>query len=156
LHVTEVSVAVASNASGKVHILLLNGDALGMDGAKVGVLEETNDVGLGSLLEGLEGNGLEAEGVVHVHGDASDKSLEGSSWEEHIGSFLVSLDLSKGNSSWLVSKLSLFFHATGGRGRLLHLTTDCLGHLGGSLGFSGNFGFGHCVCVCGGVVFLKD
>ncbi len=37
------------------------GVPLGVDGAQVGVLEETNEVGLGSLLKGSDGGALEPE-----------------------------------------------------------------------------------------------
>ena len=55
-----------------------------MDGAEVGVFEKTNDVGLSCFLEGLEGLRLEAESVVHVHRDATDEALEGSTWQQHV------------------------------------------------------------------------
>ena len=55
LGVAVVEVTVASDPPCQVHVLLLDGDALGMDGAEVGVLEDTDDVGLGGFLESLEG-----------------------------------------------------------------------------------------------------
>ena len=55
LGVAEVEVAVASDPPCQVHVLLQDGDALGMDGAEVGVLEDTDDVGLGGFLESLDG-----------------------------------------------------------------------------------------------------
>ena len=55
LGVAVVEVAVASDPPCQVHVFLLDGDALGMDGAEVGVLEDTDDVGLGGFLESLEG-----------------------------------------------------------------------------------------------------
>ena len=54
LGVAEVEVAVASDPPCQVHVFLLDRDALGMDGAEVGVLEDTDDVGLGGFLEGLD------------------------------------------------------------------------------------------------------
>ncbi len=38
-----------------------DGHTLGVDGTQIGVLEQTHKVGLGSLLKGEEGRGLEAE-----------------------------------------------------------------------------------------------
>ena len=55
LGVAEVKVAVASDPPCQVHVFLQDGDALGMDGAEVGVLEDTDDVGFGGFLESLEG-----------------------------------------------------------------------------------------------------
>ena len=45
LEVSVVDVSVSTDSSCEVHVLLLHGDALGMDGAKVGVLEDSYDVG---------------------------------------------------------------------------------------------------------------
>jgi hypothetical protein len=39
----------------------LDGDALGVNGAQVGVLKEGDEVGLDRLLEGADGRRLEAE-----------------------------------------------------------------------------------------------
>ena len=44
LHIGVVVVAVAPDASGKIHVLFLNSDALGMDSAQVGVLEQAHNV----------------------------------------------------------------------------------------------------------------
>ena len=44
-----------------MEILGLDGDSLGVDGGQVGVLEEGDEVGLGSLLESHDGGGLESE-----------------------------------------------------------------------------------------------
>merc|ERR1719464_2711195 len=49
------------DSAGELHVLWHDGDSLGVDGAEVGVLEKTNHVGLGSLLEGKDGGGLESE-----------------------------------------------------------------------------------------------
>ena len=45
-------VAIATDAAGKVEVARHDGDALGVDGAEVGVFEEADEVGLGSFLEG--------------------------------------------------------------------------------------------------------
>ena len=110
---------VTTDAAGEVHILLLDGNALGVDGTEVGVLEKSNDVGFGSLLESLKGLGLETQLMVHVHGDVTDEALEGCTGQEHIDRLLVSLDLSKSDSTSLESAVSLIFHATLGGGGLL-------------------------------------
>ena len=46
-----VSSALSSDASGELDVLRHDRDPLCMDGAKVAVLEETDEVGLGRLLE---------------------------------------------------------------------------------------------------------
>ena len=146
LSITEVSILVASDAPGKVHVLLLHSHALGVDGAQVRVLEQTDNVGLRSLLESLKSLGLESELVVHVHSDTSDQSLEASSGQEHIGGLLVALDLPKGDRARLEAHLSPLFDATVGRGVLLdHLASlaDLHGHLGSGLSLRSNLGLGH-------------
>ena len=48
-----------------------------MDGTEVGVLEETSEVALSSLLKGKESSALEAELGVDTFTDSSDEALEG-------------------------------------------------------------------------------
>ena len=44
-----------TDAAGQLDVLWHDGDTLGVDGAKVGILEETDEVSLRSLLEGHDG-----------------------------------------------------------------------------------------------------
>jgi histone H3 len=53
-----------------------DGDALGVDGAQVGVLEESDEVGLSRLLQGEDGGSLEAEIVLEVLRNLADEALE--------------------------------------------------------------------------------
>ena len=53
--------ALATEAAGQREILRLDGNTLGVDGGQVGVLEERDEVSLGSLLQGEDGRRLEAE-----------------------------------------------------------------------------------------------
>ena len=53
--------ALAADAAGELDVLGHDGDALGVDGAEVGVLEKADQVRLGCLLQGQDGRGLEAE-----------------------------------------------------------------------------------------------
>ena len=52
--VNEVEVTVSTDASGELHIFLLNGHSLGMHAAQVGVFEESYDVSFSGFLEGDE------------------------------------------------------------------------------------------------------
>ena len=70
--------ALAADAAGELDVLRHDGDALGVDGAEVGVLEETNEVGLSSLLQREDGTALEAEVGLEVLGNLADQALE---WE---------------------------------------------------------------------------
>ena len=54
-------VALTAEAAGKLDVLGLDGDTLGVDGAQVGVLKEGDEISFGSLLEGHDCGRLEAE-----------------------------------------------------------------------------------------------
>ena len=84
---------LSTDAAGELDVLGHDGDALGVDGAEVGVLEEANEVGLGRLLEGEDGGGLEAEVGLEVLGDLTDEALEGGLADEEVGRLLVLADL---------------------------------------------------------------
>ena len=83
-----------------MHILWHDGNSLGVDGAEVGVLEESDHVGLSSLLKGEDGGGLESEVGLEVGGDFSNESLEWELSDEELGGLLVLSDHSEGNGSW--------------------------------------------------------
>eukprot|EP00798_Chlamydomonas_sp_ICE-L_P028173 gene28173-biopygen32138 len=50
-----------ADATSQLDVLRHVGDTLGVDGSQVGVLEQANQVGLSSLLEGQDGRGLETQ-----------------------------------------------------------------------------------------------
>lgn len=47
--------SLTTETAGKLDVLGLNGDTLGMDGAQVGVLKEGDEVSLNGLLESTDG-----------------------------------------------------------------------------------------------------
>ena len=71
---------LSADAPGQLDVLGHDGDTLGVDGGKVGVLKETNQVGLSSLLQGQDGRGLEAEVGLEVLGNLPHQALEGELW----------------------------------------------------------------------------
>jgi histone H3 len=81
----------------------LDGDTLGVDGAKVGVLKERNEVGLNGLLEGTDGGGLEAEVGLEVLSDFSNKTLEGELSDEELSRLLVATNLTESDGTRLIS-----------------------------------------------------
>lgn len=99
----------------------LDGDTLGVDGAQVGVLEERDEVSLNGLLESTDGGRLEAEIRLEVLGNLTDQTLEWKLADQELSRLLVPTDLTKSDSSGLVSVGLL---DTSGRG----------GGLAGSLG----------------------
>ncbi|KAK6728828.1 hypothetical protein RB195_006095 [Necator americanus] len=115
---------LSTDTASKLDVLGHDGDTLGVDGAQVGVLEETDEVSLGGLLESHHGGRLEAKVGLEVLGDLTDEALEGQLADEQLGRLLVATDLTKGDSSWAVAMRLL--HSSCGWGRLA-------GGLGGQL-----------------------
>ena len=75
---------VSSNSLGELEISGHDGDSLGMDGGKVGVLEEGNEVSLSSLLESEDSRALEPELLLELVSDLTDESLEGELSDEEV------------------------------------------------------------------------
>ena len=100
-----------------MHVLWHDGNSLGVDGAEVGVLEESDHVGLSGLLKGEDGGGLESEVSLEVGSDFSDESLERKLSDKELGGFLVLSDHSQGDGSW--SESVGLLHARDGGGGLL-------------------------------------
>ena len=108
--------AFATDSAGELDILGHDGDALGVDGAQVGILEETDKVSLGRFLESHDGRALEAEVSLEVLSDLADETLEGELADEKLGRLLVSPDLTESDGSWPVTMGLL--DTSGGGGRL--------------------------------------
>ena len=70
-----------------------------MDGAEVGVFEETDEVSLSGLLEGEDGGALESEVVLELRSDLADESLEGELSDEELGGLLETSDLTESNGA---------------------------------------------------------
>ena len=108
--------SLATDTSGKLDVLGHNGHSLGVNGAQVGVLEESDEVGLASLLQGHDGGTLEAQVGLEVLSDLTDQTLEWEFPDQQLGAFLVSPDLTKSDSSGPVPVG--FLNSTGGWGTL--------------------------------------
>lgn len=107
---------LTTDAPGQLDVLGHDGDTLGVDGAQVGVLKETDEVSLAGLLESHDSRGLEPEVSLEVLGNLSHQALEGQLADEELSGFLVTPDLPEGDSTGPVSVGLL--DATGGRGAL--------------------------------------
>ena len=66
-----------TDTPGQLDVLGHNGDTLGVDGAQVGVLEQSYEVGFGGLLQCEHSRALEAEIALVFLGDFADEALEG-------------------------------------------------------------------------------
>ena len=94
---------LSSDSSCQLDVLWHNGNPLGVDGAKIGVLEETDQVSFRGFLESCDSSRLESQVCFEVLGDFTDQSLEWQLSDEQFSRFLVSSDLTKSNSSWSVT-----------------------------------------------------
>ncbi len=92
--------ALTTDATGELDVLWHDGHTFGVDGAKVGVFEETNEVSLGGFLEGENGGALETEVVFELGGDLTDESLEGELADEELGGLLETSDLTESDGAW--------------------------------------------------------
>jgi len=140
--------ALTTDSAGKLHVLGHDGNSLGVDGAEVSVLEETDHVGFGGFLESENSGGLETELVSVLRGDFSDESLEGELSDEELGGLLETSDLSKSDGTG--SETMRFLDAVGGGLGLLSssLVSDVLsGVLGAGVLASGLLGTSHCVII---------
>ena len=90
-----------------------DGDALGVDGAQVGVLEEADQVGLCSPPASAMTADLEAQVGLEVLRDLADEALEGQLADEQLGALLVATDLAQGDGAGPVAMRLL--DAAGGR-----------------------------------------
>jgi len=108
--------AFTTDAASELDVLWHDGDASGVDGAKVGVFEETNEVGLGGFLEGENSGALETEVVLELGGNLTDESLEGELADEELGGLLETSDFAEGDGAW--SEAVGLLDATSGGGLL--------------------------------------
>ena len=70
-----------------------------MDGAKVGVLKERDEVSLNRLLESTDGRALEAEVRLEVLSNFTDETLEGELADQELGGLLVTTDLTESDGT---------------------------------------------------------
>ncbi len=108
--------AFATDPASQLDVLGHDGHTLGVDGAQVGVLEETDEVGFAGFLEGHDGGALESQLGLEVLGDFTDQTLEGQLSDEELCALLVATDLTEGDGSWPVTMR--FLHSSCGRGAL--------------------------------------
>ena len=80
--------ALSTDAASELHVLGHDGDALGVDGAQVGVLEQSDEVRLRGLLQSQDGRALEAQVVLEVLSDLADEALEGELADQKISRLL--------------------------------------------------------------------
>ena len=117
-----------------------------MNGTQVGVLKESNEVGLGGFLKGEDGSRLESKVRLEVLGDLTDKALERGLADQEISGLLELADLTKSDGSRSVS-VGLLDSSGGGGGLAGSLGGELLARSFSSSGLAGGLlGSGHFVC----------
>ena len=91
--------ALSSDSASQLDVLGHDGHTLGVDGAQVGVLEQSNQVGLSGLLQSSDGRGLEAQISLEILSNLTNQSLERQLSQQQLSGLLVSSDLSQGHGS---------------------------------------------------------
>merc|ERR1712089_79722 len=84
---------------GQLDVLGHDGDTLGVDGAEVSVLKQTNQISLAGLLEGHDGRALESQVGLEILSDLTDQTLERKLADEKLGGLLVSPDLTESHGT---------------------------------------------------------
>ena len=100
-------VALAADSLGKLDIPLHDSNSVSVDSAKVGILEETDEVSFRGFLEGSDSAGLEPEIATESGGDFPNEPLEWELPDEEICGLLVLPDFSEGDGTWAESVLLL-------------------------------------------------
>jgi hypothetical protein len=106
----------STDSSCKLDILWHDGDSLSVDCAKIGILEETDEISLARLLQGHHRRALESEVRLEVLGNLPHQSLERQLPDQQLRTLLVTTDLSESHCSRSVTMGLL--HTSGRRGTL--------------------------------------
>ena len=101
------------DTTGQLDVLWHDSDTLGVGGAEVGVLEETDEVRLAGLLLGHDGRALEAQIGLEVLRNLTNETLKGQFADEKLSALLVTTDLTENDCSRPVTVR--FLDSSGGR-----------------------------------------
>ncbi len=107
--------ALSTDAAGQLDVFGHDSDSLGVDGAQVGVLKQTDQVSLAGLLQGHDSGALEAQIRLEVLSKFTQQTLEGQLADQQLGGLLIATDLSQSHGAGPVAMR--FFNAAGGRKR---------------------------------------
>lgn len=122
--------SVTANAHSELDVSRHDRDTLGVNGAKICVLEQSNAVSLRGFLQGRESSRLIAEVVLEVHRNffdlrttetvnrnlqwaiikASYQALKRSDLDKQLGGLLITTDLLQGDRSWTITTNFLLNH----------------------------------------------
>ncbi|KAH9387881.1 hypothetical protein TYRP_009080 [Tyrophagus putrescentiae] len=110
---------IATKSSSEGHVTGHDGHPFGVHGAQVRVLEELHQVGLGGLLQRLQGAQLKAKRLIHlqaIFGNRSNQPLEGRLWQQQPARVLVGAYLAQGEHSGAVARTAAIRRTEGDQG----------------------------------------
>ena len=107
---------LSADPSGELDVLRHDGDPLGVNGAQVGVLKQTDEVGLNRFLNSHDGGTLEPKVGLKVLGNLPHETLERQLAEEKLGGLLVLSDLTESHGTG--SEPVRLLNSSSGGGRL--------------------------------------
>merc|ERR1719342_1695757 len=84
----------SSNPSSELNVLGHYRDPFRVDGTKIGVLKQTNKIGLTCFLKSHHSRTLESQIGLEILGDLSNEALEWKLTDQQFGGLLVTTDLS--------------------------------------------------------------
>ena len=90
---------LSTDTASQLDVFWHDGDTLGVDGAEVSVLKQTNQISLAGLLKGHDGRALESQIGLEILSDLTDQTLEGELADQKLGGLLVSPDLTESHGT---------------------------------------------------------
>ncbi len=105
---------LTTDSTSELDVFRHDGDSLGVNGAQVGVFEESDEICLAGLLQSHDGRALEAQIGLEVLSDLADETLKRQLANQQLGALLVTADLTKSNGSRPVT-MGLLHSAGSGR-----------------------------------------
>ena len=90
---------LSTDTASQLDVFWHDGDTLGVDGAEVSVLKQTNQISLAGLLKGHDGRALESQIGLEILSDLTDQTLEGKLADQKLGGLLVSPDLTESHGT---------------------------------------------------------
>ena len=94
-----LSTKFTTNAASQLDILWHDGHSFGVDGAQVGILEKSDQVGFGSFLQSADSCTLETQVSLVVLSDFTPKTLEWQLADQKLSGLLVTTDLTKSHGT---------------------------------------------------------
>ena len=106
---------LSTDTASQLDVFGHDGDTLGVDGAEVSVLKQTNQVSLACLLKGHDGRALESQIGLEILSDLTDQTLEGKLADQKLSGLLVSPDLTESHGTRSVPVWLLHTPSSGSR-----------------------------------------